>query len=123
MKKYKNDIIFVAILLIIAVAVTFATRLFYARTGEYVKITVDGKEEILLNLGENKEYRVEHGDDINIVKIKNGTVSVTEANCRDSLCMKQGSIKKNGDSIICLPHKVVISIVSKEKNEVDAVAE
>ena len=31
------------------------------------------------------------------------------------------AISKNGESIICLPHKLVIQIVAKEESELDAI--
>ena len=47
-----------------------------------------------------------------------------DADCPDRLCVKQGRIKKVGESIVCLPHKVVIEIVGeKEEAGVDAVTQ
>lgn len=57
----------------------------------------------------------------NLVLISNGTVRVCDANCPDKLCIRQKSISKNGESIICLPHKLVVQIVSKEESDLDAV--
>lgn len=60
----------------------------------------------------------------NTVKIYDGGVSVTDSDCPDEICMQEGFIDKPGESIICLPHKLLIEIdgTKKEKDtEVDAV--
>lgn len=121
MKKYRNDLIFVGVLIVIAGILYIGIQLFYSNGGKYIRITVDGREEKVLSLKQNTTYTIEHGDNINVVEIKDGQVSVKEANCRDGLCEKQGSISKNGEAIICLPHKVVITVISDEENDVDAV--
>ncbi len=38
-----------------------------------------------------------------------------KADCPDKLCVKQGKISKSGESIICLPHKVVVKISAEER--------
>ena len=43
------------------------------------------------------------------------------ADCPDQICVRQKAISKEGESIICLPNKVVVSIVGGEEKELDAV--
>ena len=57
----------------------------------------------------------------NLILISNGEVRVCDADCPDKLCIKQRSISKGGESIICLPHKLVVQIISKEESDLDAV--
>lgn len=123
MKEYKNDIAFVMIVFIVVVVFTGVTRVLYRGKGNYVEITVDGKKEIILDINKDTEYSIRQGDSLNIIKIENQRVSVVNANCRDGLCVKKGSIQNNGESIICLPHKVVITIVSGDDKKVDEVSE
>ena len=33
-----------------------------------------------------------------------------EANCRDGLCIRQGQMKNAAKTIVCLPHKLVVSL-------------
>ena len=44
-----------------------------------------------------------------------------DANCPDKLCVKQKSISKNNENIICLPNKVIVEVESEENSEYDAV--
>ena len=47
----------------------------------------------------------------NMLVIKDGHASIKNADCPDGLCIKQGSISKSNESIICLPNKLVVRIV------------
>ena len=68
-------------------------------------ITVDGKEYGTYSLAEDQTIQI---NDTNVCEIKDGKVSMTEANCPDHLCMKQKAIDSTGGTIVCLPNKVVI---------------
>lgn len=57
----------------------------------------------------------------NLVVVENGKAYVSEANCANGICKNSKSISKSGEVIICIPHRLVITVVSPER-EVDAVA-
>lgn len=57
----------------------------------------------------------------NVLQIKNGKACMSEADCPDKLCMRQKGISRTGESIICLPHRLVIEIKNGEDSNVDAV--
>ena len=59
--------------------------------------------------------------DYNIVTIKDGEISVKEADCPRQICVKHKPIKNSGENIICLPHELVIEIASNEKSDYDSV--
>ena len=44
-----------------------------------------------------------------------------EANCPDKLCIHQGKISKNGETIVCLPHGLIVEIKSDDNPELDIV--
>ncbi len=55
----------------------------------------------------------------NVVEICDGKASVTEADCPDKLCVGQREISGNGESIICLPHKLVVRTQSEVEGALD----
>ena len=59
--------------------------------------------------------------DSNVLMIKDGRAQMKSADCPDQICVRQKAISKEGESIICLPNKVVVSIVGGEEKELDAV--
>lgn len=46
----------------------------------------------------------------NTVVIKNGEVYISDADCKNQICVKSGKISKKGESIVCLPNKVTVEI-------------
>ena len=66
---------------------------------------------ITVNLWEPQELTFEAEDGgYNIVTIKDGMIAVTEADCPDQYCVRQGFCN-SGEQIVCLPHKLVISFI------------
>ena len=53
----------------------------------------------------------------NIVQINDGQVSMIEADCHNQVCVNHKPITKSNESIICLPHKVVVEISGKEADD------
>ena len=111
--KIRNDVILAAVIVIIAVA----GLLFINGTkvkGNRVVVKINGVETQSYSLSENAEFEIKTGknnENINIVVIENGKVRVTEADCPDGICKDYRPISYVGETIICLPHKVVIEIV------------
>ncbi|MBQ9903031.1 MAG: NusG domain II-containing protein [Clostridia bacterium] len=77
---------------------------------EYVLIKKDGAEVARLPLGQDCRYSIGDG---NIIEISGGSVRMTYADCPDRICVKTGSISRSGQSIICAPHKVTVTIIGK----------
>ena len=57
-----------------------------------------------------------------VVECKNGEVRMLSSTCPDSLCVKQGAIRTAGQSIICLPNQVTITLNHNAEGGMDAVA-
>ena len=120
-KRRKNDIILIAALLVAAGAALLVHRL--TRTaGGTVMVAVDGRVVAQLPLGVDctRVFESERGS--NTVVIRDGGVSVTEADCSDKVCVNQGAIRYNGESIVCLPHKLVVTVVGGPSSGLDATA-
>lgn len=61
------------------------------------------------------------GGGTNELHIEEGTVYLTDASCPDHLCVKQGAIRRAGESIVCLPNQVVIELRGEQEVELDGV--
>lgn len=61
-------------------------------------------------------YEDEDGD-YNIIEIDGTRVRISEANCGDQICVRQGWISKAGQSVVCLPHRLVIEIQASDGSE------
>jgi len=55
------------------------------------------------------------------IYIEEGKAYVHDSTCKNQYCVKHSAISKSGESIVCLPNQVVITIYGKDKSEVDGV--
>ena len=60
-------------------------------------------------------------DYYNVVIISEGAVCVSEATCKNKVCMRHSSISHPGESIVCLPNRLVVSIESEEGGGYDSI--
>ena len=90
-------------------------------------IYADSAEMAVLPLDKDTSLTVPgYGGNTCTVNITSGTVNVTAATCPDKLCVKQKSIRKNGETIVCLPARILIVIKTSEEagiSDYDAISE
>lgn len=109
-KKIKNDLILIGAILLLAAASLLLIMLTRSK-GAFAVAYIDGKETARFELNKDGEYSIDCGNgDYNEVIIRGGEVSVVDANCRDKICVHHRAVSHDGESIICLPHKLVIMI-------------
>lgn len=91
--------------------------------GAQVKVTVDGALYGTYPLEIEQEIAIEKdGVVTNRLVIRDGVADMIEADCPDKLCVHQKAISKTGETIVCLPNKVVAEIIGSEESELDSVA-
>lgn len=124
-KKIRNDIILAAVILIIAVAGLLFIK-FTKVQGNTVVVKINGVEAVSYSLADDVRYEIRTGDNnenINVLVIKDGKAYITEADCPDGICKDYRPISFVGETIVCLPHKVVIEITGNNTDiSLDAVA-
>lgn len=126
-KLRRGDIILLAAILALALLLFLSYRFFFQKPGAAVEITVNGTPAKTLPLNENTTYKIatenQGNSHENILEIQNGYASITRADCPDKLCVHQKKISKKGETLVCLPHKIVVSVItSHENSEFDGIA-
>ena len=119
MKSSKTWIVIFAAVLVICAA---AFLLLKGSGGHGTVAVIRGDGEIYekINLDTvavayDMEIKTEFG--YNKLHIEHDGISVTEADCRDHICMDQGKVSQAGVPIVCLPHRLTIEI---EGDDIDA---
>ena len=81
----------------------------------------NGKVIETLSLDQNITRTVSsHQGHTNVFRIQDGLVTMEQADCDDHTCVNTGSISRAGQSIVCLPNKLVLQIeAGSGKNEGD----
>lgn len=121
-KLNKNDILLIIVVIFLSVCALIGYRLFYHQSGSFVQVTVDGKVYKELPLDKDNVIIIEGKGGTNKLSIHNGYADMTDADCPDKLCVKQKKIHYNGESLICLPHKVVVTVISDKESQLDGIA-
>ena len=112
LKKYKSDFILIGSILIISL-IGLAIIMLTAKNGKTVKVIIDGEEKYAYNLNDNTQkiiFTGKNNEFQNTVVIENGEVFIKNANCPDKICVSHRKISKKGQTIVCLPHKLVFEV-------------
>ncbi len=130
MKIRKADIVLIVVCMLTAVLV-FAVLLMHRHEGNVVRISSDGEvlAEIAFEVTGTQRYLIWRkdgsmtvescGEDspvpeqeaYNLLSVSDGVVRMEAADCRDQICVRHRAVSAAGESIICLPHKLVIEIM------------
>ena len=120
-KKHKADLILVAVALIISIGamiIMSATK----TQGGYAVVVVNGKETQSYSLDKDITVKIKNGENYNILLISDGSAKIIEATCPDKLCVDQHEARYNGESLICLPNKTTVKIVSSVDSDIDFIS-
>lgn len=107
----KRDWSLIGGLLFLALVLWGALALF-RREGAYVVVRVDGRETARYSLTRDGEYPLNGGT--NVLRIQDGKAWLVSADCPDLLCVKQGKICYEGQTITCLPNRLTVTVCGGE---------
>lgn len=117
----KADVILAIILVVLGISASVFSVM-NVSDGQAVVIYVDGNEFGRYDLAKDQSIEVKQQDHSNEIIIKDGSVSMIFSDCKNQVCVNTGEISKTSQSIVCLPNKVMVEIVSGGEPEYDAVA-
>ena len=123
-KKTKNDLLLIGGALVLALVAYLIMTFFQGQATHNAKavVTIDGKWYGSYSLAEDTIEKIELPDgSYNMLEIKEGKADITEASCPDKICVNHRDISKRGESITCLPNKVIIEIRNGESSDLDAI--
>jgi Uncharacterized protein conserved in bacteria len=120
------DIILIALLVVLS----FIPEIIFAATADkndketYAEITLDGKLYKKVSLSENKgekeiNIKTEYG--YNLIKIKDQSIAIIDADCPDKICERPGYISRPGQNLVCLPHKLMVEVKGYNSNNADEI--
>ena len=116
----RNDVFFIIALLFLA-AIGMLYLFVFRSSGDVVKVTVDGDLYGTYSLSQNITEDIPSGKNDsgqNRLVIKDGKALIESATCPDGICVSHHPIFRNGESIVCLPNRVVVTVIND--NDTDA---
>ena len=118
LRSHRNDLLLVTVLLLLGGALALFLWL-TRQAGGTVTVQIDGEIVLELPLSEDRSLVLGEGERTNTLVIRDGTAQVIEASCPDKVCVGHGAIQYAGESIVCLPHKLVITVQGGAAGGVD----
>ena len=115
-KLRKADLLLLAAALVFG-AMLAAVLLLRSPGGGTVQVRVAGAVTAGYPLDVDASYTITGANGgTNLLVIEDGAARIEEASCPDGVCVHTGRIRRNGQSIVCLPNQVVVEIVSETEN-------
>lgn len=112
-KLKRNDLILIITLLITAV-ISFFLIQSMKKVGGTVSVLRDNQEIYNLPLNQDLNIMIESNGQYNELIIQDRKVWIESANCSNQICVRHPKIRYSGETIICLPHRLVITIIDGE---------
>lgn len=114
----RRDIILFLVLIVLG-AGSFVLIKTNLKPGNEADVYIDGSLVQTIDMTKDDTYVFDTEKGTNTVTVADGEICVTEADCPDKICVNMGWVSRSGETITCLPHKLVIEVHNDKKNDYD----
>ena len=118
-KNHRIDIAVVASLIALSLAILLVTALTKTE-GAYAEISVNGSIVGKYPLSLDGSYSLNGGT--NTLTIEGGQAYMSYSSCPDHTCEIKGKIKFVGQTIVCLPNRITVTVIGDSDTSVDFVS-
>ncbi len=114
----KADIVLIVVLLLSAPLFLLLNRHFSAEKGVYAEIYHNSVLVYRIKLSTAKEgsFSIPGVPKVVFHQYADGSIAFIKSDCPDKICIRSGRLKNAGQFTACLPNKVMLKIVSEEKD-------
>lgn len=114
----KRELFLLAAVAAIVIAGFLSTRLLFSAPGAAVEVAVIDEQSQktirkTFSLSDNITYTIVTAEGTNELVIQDGSVWISKADCPNQDCVQKGKISQNGEMLVCLPHRVTVSILGE----------
>ncbi len=126
-KLNKRDFVLLLVLLGASLGLLAWFWFGHQETGVMVEVTVDGELYGTYSLKEDQEIPIisktsqSESEASNYLVIAKGKADMIQGDCPDKLCVRQAAISHVGENIVCLPNRVVVTIIGEEAADTDVI--
>ncbi len=116
MQIRKGDLLIFVVLVVIGISALVLQMRYLPRQefGNEVSVEIDGTVVKRYDLGLPQEnVEIETGRGVNVLAFDRGKVRVIEANCPDQICVNFGWVQRSGQTIVCLPHRLIVRVIDQ----------
>ena len=118
-KRYRLDILLIALLVVLSLAFLLI-RVLTQVEGAIAVVEVDGTVVGSYPLSVDGRFVLNGGT--NVLIIEDGTARLVESHCPDRTCEQKGKVSYVGQTIVCLPNRLSVTVTGESDNGVDLVS-
>lgn len=115
-RQRRNDRL-LGVCIILAAILCLGIYRMTCRSGAEAVVYINGERTAAYPLWEDAQVLL---NGTNLLVIRNGMADITEADCPDKLCVGQSAISRTGESLVCLPNRMIVVIEGDAQDGVDA---
>ncbi len=119
----KKDLLLTAAVLVLAGIFAAVFCLQPHKKPVMVTATVDGEVYGAWDLSADLEVDIDTEYGHNHLSIRDGSAQITEADCPDGLCMHQGTVREGGEMNVCLPHHLIVEVLTEGDESYDGLSQ
>ena len=119
MKLKPGDVIVIIAVLVLSLVLLTGNFVFKGKSGDCFYVKCNG-EITEYPLDKDRTITIQNNGITLVLEVKENSVSVTDADCPDRLCERAHGISRIGETIVCLPARVVIGISEGERSAYEA---
>ncbi len=108
----KREVILIGVVLSLALIGFLVISLLQKETGSAAIVTVDGEEYGRYALSQKEQIVIDTDWGHNVLVVSGEGIYMQEADCPDQICVHKGEIQMEHETIVCLPHRIVVEIRS-----------
>ena len=113
----KKDIILGIGIIAVALLMLLVLQINRGEEGNRIQVILDGKIYGTYSLEKDQVIEIEEGSFYNKIRVEDGKAYMEEANCPDGYCEEQGKISRHTQTIVCLPHKLVVEVLEADNDK------
>ena len=113
-KITKRDILLVFCVIILGVLLLLPKSI-GKKSGERVIVSCDGTE-MSYSLKNDGEYSIVSGEYHYVLQVENGEAAVTYSDCPDKVCVRSERISHSGESIVCIPGHLFVTVSGTDES-------
>lgn len=118
-KKHRWDILVIVALLSLSLALLIVINLL-KKPGDVAVVEIDGQIAGEYPLSSNGTFPLNGGT--NVLVIEDGVAYLNYSNCPDHTCERTGIIRYVGQTIVCLPNRLIVTVKGASDGGVDLVS-
>lgn len=115
----KTDLLFMGVLCILALILLLVVSLSSPK-GTTAQIYLHNVCVMTCDLTEDSIFQIDQVPEVTF-QIQDGKIRFLSSDCPDQVCVRTGFISLAGQTAVCLPHRLVIRIISDSPSDLDVI--